>query len=78
MSIFSCGYVLQGASTAEYFDIQLFRRNNIFSTKVLFKLYQILNPANVSFCTPWKQEKTKGFLLFSEGLKLGHWPQMSL
>ena len=25
------------------------------------------------FYTPWKQQKTKGFLLFSGGIKWEHW-----
>ena len=28
------------------------------------------------FYTPWKQQKTKGFLVFSGGIKSEHWPEM--
>ena len=28
------------------------------------------------FCTPWKYQKTKGFLMFSGGIKWEHWPEM--
>ena len=27
------------------------------------------------FYTPWEHQKTKGFLVFSGGIKLGHWPK---
>ena len=30
----------------------------------------------VPFYTPWKDEKTFGFLIFSEGIKIEHWAKM--
>ena len=30
------------------------------------------------FYTPWKHQKTKGFLLFSGGIKWDHWPEIGL
>ena len=29
-----------------------------------------------SFDTPWKHQKTFGFLVFSGGIKLENWPEM--
>ena len=29
-----------------------------------------------SFYTPWKHQKTFGFLVFSGDVKLDHWPEM--
>ena len=28
------------------------------------------------FYTPWKRQKTSGFLTFSEGIERKHWPEM--
>ena len=30
----------------------------------------------LTFYTPWKHQKNKGFLVFSEGIKRQHWPEM--
>ena len=30
------------------------------------------------FYTPWKRQKTKGFLTFSDGIKMEHWTDMGL
>ena len=31
----------------------------------------------IHFYTPWKCQKTSGFLAFSGGIEIDHWPEMS-
>ena len=42
---------------------------------ILLPLLVLLNPfhVNAPFLYPLKRQKTKGFLIFSGGIKMGHW-----
>ena len=53
------------------FCIVTFQFNRFYDGSQLIHLWQIF-----PFYTCWKLQKTKGFLVFSRGIKRTHWPQM--
>ena len=53
-------------------------RSSAQMNQVIAKVNDLLNhfsPVS-DFCTPWKRQKTFGFLTFSGGIEMWHWTEM--
>ena len=50
----------------------------LYSSLTLYRLWDSVKyfMPLISFDTPWKHQKTKGFLIFSEGIKRDQWHEM--
>ena len=53
--------------------------NDVICIREIFSEFRSLTQFRpmFPFYNPWKHQKTKGFLVFSGGIKWEHWPEMS-
>ena len=66
--------IINSARATQYYSLQpkQLQKNPMTDSKTLLTHFMPL----ISFDTPWKYQKTKGFMMFSGGIKRDPWHEM--